>query len=448
MGERKGTNHYYPPDFDPKKHGSLNGYHGVHALRERARKLDRGILIIRFEMPYNVWCLGCGNHIGMGVRYNAEKTKTGQYYSTPIYKFRMKCHLCDNHFEMQTDPANFEYVIISGLKRKEQRWNPDENEQVAPEEKKKHRKLESDPMFKLEHGKQDVEKAKKTMPSLSELAELREDWIDDFALNQASRRKFREEKKDLLEKKKEGDALLEKSCLPKDMPLVDESEEDRKLATLIKYKSVESYDERQARKRKAIEEASVFPSTESYDADQSPLKKLKASFVSPSLAGQAHFAKSMSGFGVVVRKKSSLSKPNHSPEEPAKVSRTTEKEGDGSGEVDSKPVESRQEDSSKKSTSFSETVDGKSEPKTEISLAPASINDLPNPFKNSQESNDKQKNTDSDGAESEDDEAGPSQGVSQSLIGLQDEPPTTGGNSLSLLSGMYDGSSSENESDT
>ena len=53
------------------------------------------------------------------------------------------------------------------------------------------------------------------MPSLSELADLREDWIDDFALNQASRRKFREEKKDLLEKKKEGDALLEKSCLPK-----------------------------------------------------------------------------------------------------------------------------------------------------------------------------------------------------------------------------------------
>ena len=41
------------------------------------------------------------------------------------------------------------------------------------------------------------------------------------------------------------------------MPLVDESEEDRKLAALIKYKSVENYDERQAKKRKAIEDASV-----------------------------------------------------------------------------------------------------------------------------------------------------------------------------------------------
>ena len=62
MGERKGQNFYYPPDFDPKKHGSLNGSHGVHALRERARKLDRGILIIRFEMPYNIWCDGCKKH--------------------------------------------------------------------------------------------------------------------------------------------------------------------------------------------------------------------------------------------------------------------------------------------------------------------------------------------------------------------------------------------------
>ena len=65
MGERKGTNLYYPPDYDPKK-GSLNAWQGTHALRERANKLHLGILIIRFEMPYNIWCEGCGQHVGMG----------------------------------------------------------------------------------------------------------------------------------------------------------------------------------------------------------------------------------------------------------------------------------------------------------------------------------------------------------------------------------------------
>ena len=123
QGERKGTNKYYPPDFDPTKHRSLAGYTGQHPLRERARKLHMGILVIRylthmkfiniwvikwfsrFEMPYNIWCDGCNNHIGMGVRYNAEKSKEGMYYTTPIYKFRMKCHLCPNYIEIKTDPA-------------------------------------------------------------------------------------------------------------------------------------------------------------------------------------------------------------------------------------------------------------------------------------------------------------------------------------------------------
>jgi len=111
----------------------LNGYHGTHALRERARKLDQGILIIRFEMPYNIWCDGCKSHIAMGVRYNAEKKKVGMYFSTPIHEFKMKCHLCDQHFIIRTDPQNLDYVIESGARRKEQRWNMAENEQIVTE---------------------------------------------------------------------------------------------------------------------------------------------------------------------------------------------------------------------------------------------------------------------------------------------------------------------------
>jgi hypothetical protein len=33
---------YYPPDFDPKEHDTLNAYHGKHALGDRARKLKTG----------------------------------------------------------------------------------------------------------------------------------------------------------------------------------------------------------------------------------------------------------------------------------------------------------------------------------------------------------------------------------------------------------------------
>jgi coiled-coil domain-containing protein 130 len=102
-------------------------------LRERARKIDQGILIIRFEMPYNIWCLGCNIHIAMGVRYNAQKKKVGKYLSTPIHEFDMKCHLCEQHFIIRTDPQNMDYVILSGARRKEQRWNMAENEQIVTE---------------------------------------------------------------------------------------------------------------------------------------------------------------------------------------------------------------------------------------------------------------------------------------------------------------------------
>ncbi|XP_072255563.1 probable splicing factor YJU2B [Pyxicephalus adspersus] len=250
MGERKGTNKYYPPDFDPAKHGSLNRYQNSHPLRERARKLSQGILIIRFEMPYNIWCDGCKNHIGMGVRYNAEKKKVGNYYTTPIYRFRMKCHLCVNYIEMQTDPASCDYVIVSGAQRKEERWDMGENEQILTTEHEQKQKLETDSMYRLEHGAADKEKLQKAIPTLSELQEAQGAWKDDFALNSLLRHKFREEKKLIREEEEKDQALLKKTSL--DIKLLPETEEDRRLASLLKYRSLESYDERQHKKRLEI----------------------------------------------------------------------------------------------------------------------------------------------------------------------------------------------------
>ncbi|XP_024940032.1 coiled-coil domain-containing protein 130 homolog isoform X1 [Cephus cinctus] len=239
MGERKGTNLYYPPDYDPKV-GGLNKFLGTHALRERARKLHMGILIIRFEMPYNIWCDGCGNHIGMGVRYNAEKKKVGMYYSTPVYQFRMKCHLCDNHFEIKTDPGNLDYIIVSGARRQENRWDPKDNEQVVPETKEVSRRLYDDAMYKLEHCMDDTKTARSRDSALDNAIALNDThWRDDYSSNCALRASFRvryfARKKELQEKGTLDQQLLKNSSL--NIELVSEHEDDIKLARLLMHSS-------------------------------------------------------------------------------------------------------------------------------------------------------------------------------------------------------------------
>uniref|UniRef100_T1ITA7 Uncharacterized protein n=1 Tax=Strigamia maritima TaxID=126957 RepID=T1ITA7_STRMM len=271
MGERKGVNKYYPPDYRPEK-GSLNKYHGTHALRERARKLDQGILIIRFEMPYNIWCDGCGNHIGMGVRYNAEKRKVGMYYSTPIYQFRMKCHLCDSHFEMKTDPQNLDYVVVCGARRQERRWDPTQNSQVVPEDKDTTQKLVTDAMFRLEHGEADKRKGKEAAPSLARLEDMQNRWKDDYTSNKILRQIFRDKKKEKQEKEKNNKLLLIKSSLS--IPLLDENPEDVKMAKLLKLTPLQSYEERQREKRIEIDSKPILPQlVKNLNQNQKDLKR-------------------------------------------------------------------------------------------------------------------------------------------------------------------------------
>ena len=192
MGERKGVNKYYPPDWDPSQ-GNLDKYHGVHPLRERAAKLHLGILVIRFEMPFNMWCGGCNNHIGMGVRYNAEKKKIGMYYTTPLWQFRMKCHLCPNYIEMHTDPKNFDYIVASGGHRKEERYNQEDAECAAAHEPEERKKLRTDPMFKLQYQQEDKEVLEEAGPMMDKLEDLQRVWRDDYAVNKALRKKHRED---------------------------------------------------------------------------------------------------------------------------------------------------------------------------------------------------------------------------------------------------------------
>jgi coiled-coil domain-containing protein 130 len=114
---------YYPPSFDPTR-GSLNTQQGSHPLRGRASKLkSEGILTIRFELPFPVWCGGCGHLMAKGVRFNAGKRAVGHYHSTPILEFGMATPCCGQRLVIRTDPTAAEYEIVEGGRRRADRFS-------------------------------------------------------------------------------------------------------------------------------------------------------------------------------------------------------------------------------------------------------------------------------------------------------------------------------------
>ncbi|KIM33618.1 hypothetical protein M408DRAFT_326292 [Serendipita vermifera MAFF 305830] len=258
----QGFNRYYPPDYDPKKHHTLNDYHGKHALGDRARKVDQGILITRFELPFNIWCGTCNAHIGMGVRYNAEKRKIGMYYSTPIYAFRCKCHLCSGWFEIQTDPKNTRYVVTSGARQKDEDWNPEENGGYAVHENDPTKAGPSDPLAQVEKTAESSRRARETgAPRIDSLQELSETYnADPYELSKRVRKQFREVKKVEKRKRGEEEEVKNKYALPSTLKLVDEEEvkEEAKLAWSQERPAWEAED-RSKRRRIAAETGQTAP---------------------------------------------------------------------------------------------------------------------------------------------------------------------------------------------
>eukprot|EP01137_Pigoraptor_chileana_P032872 Opistho-2@22966 len=258
MAERRAMQKYYPPDWTPDK-GSINTFVGQHPLRDRARKLNQGILIIRFELPFNIWCDGCGNHIGMGVRYNAEKKKAGMYLTTPIWSFRMKCHLCDNWFEIQTDPKNTAYNVVAGARGKNETWEAKDSETIDLKDDDEHKKrLVDDAMYRLEHGENDKKKAQEQKPRLTQLQDIQEKWKDDYDLNCVLRRKFRQERKEIQRIEEESRRIQEKAAIA--IRILPEAKEDIERAAGMRYAGQlrPGFREHRHKKRLEILSQSIF----------------------------------------------------------------------------------------------------------------------------------------------------------------------------------------------
>ncbi|KAJ5247843.1 hypothetical protein N7468_002826 [Penicillium chermesinum] len=229
---------YVPPDQE----GVLSGNQIArkHPLGARARHLQtKGALIVRFEMPFAVWCTTCKPHetiIGQGVRFNAEKKKIGNYYSTPIYSFRMKHTVCDGWIEIRTDPANTAYVVHEGARKRD----TGEDKELQPGEIAIRLPglgpdpAEKDPFAKLEGKAEDKLRAQTESGRILELQERQaRDWDDPYAQSRRLRKKFRAERKVLEKREADREAIKDKMGLGID--LVDETEEDRRKAGLVDF---------------------------------------------------------------------------------------------------------------------------------------------------------------------------------------------------------------------
>lgn len=243
---------------------SGNQLAGKHALGARARKLKTtGALVVRFEMPFAVWCDNCKPHpviIGQGVRFNAEKTKVGNYYTTAIYSFRMKHTVCGETIEIRTDPQHTDYVVTEGGRRRD----TGDDKPLQPGEiaikpyGSTQDPAEKDPFSKLEGKMEDKTRAKTEASRILELQKAQDKtWEDPYTKNQALRRTFRAERKIIEKKTAANDAFKEKHGLDIDMP--DETEMDRQKASLIQF-GAEDPNATETRAERAARLKPMFPS--------------------------------------------------------------------------------------------------------------------------------------------------------------------------------------------
>jgi coiled-coil domain-containing protein 130 len=190
LNAARADNFYYPPEYEPGKTSA----HNAHPLGDRAKMLDKGVMVIRFEMPFSVWCDTCNSHIGRGVRYNARKKCIGKYFSSKIWEFSMLCVYCSGVLAIKTDPQNSTYVCVKGCRQQNPGKEPAEGTILLPDKEEK-AKLDNDIMYRLEHGVDEKNKAKKQMEGVRVLAEFQERAKHEFEDNQLLRSIFRAKKK-------------------------------------------------------------------------------------------------------------------------------------------------------------------------------------------------------------------------------------------------------------
>ncbi|XP_044005944.1 splicing factor YJU2-like [Aphidius gifuensis] len=106
MSERKVSNKYYSPDFDPSEIPRMK-------LSKNSQSTTR------LMAPFNMKCNSCGEYIYKGKKFNAreEDVDGDDYLGITIKRFYIKCTRCLQEISFKTDPEKTDYVIEAGATR-------------------------------------------------------------------------------------------------------------------------------------------------------------------------------------------------------------------------------------------------------------------------------------------------------------------------------------------
>lgn len=205
-------------------------------MGNRARKAGQGILTVRFEMPYAIWCGTCPKPtiIGQGVRFNAEKKRVGNYHTTPIFSFRMKHNVCGGWIEIRTDPKNTAYVVTEGAKKRDTGEDKYVDGEIKIRTDEERERLQNDAFAALEVKIDDRKQLVNDKSRIEELQQTKEkDWDDPYAASKKLRRTFRADRK--MRQKNAALTMNLKDRMSFGLDLLDETEEDRRRASFVDF---------------------------------------------------------------------------------------------------------------------------------------------------------------------------------------------------------------------
>jgi coiled-coil domain-containing protein 130 len=252
-----------PASLDPSLSSDRIG--GFNKQNDQRPRAPDGSIVVRFEMPFKIWCSGCSPEsvIDQGSRFNATKKQIGKFFTTPRYEFKMKHADCGKTITIQTDPMGQTYQVIDGGRRADWEFKSleeggDVGEALDLENPKDG--------FAIQEAAQYQEQKSNPVVSdkrINELLKANQKYDNPYALNAQARKRFRDGRWQRTKAQEEAEALGKKFALPFEVLAVTQEDKDQAGETVFGQRDAEKVSALEERKANA---RSIF--------DKRPVKTL------------------------------------------------------------------------------------------------------------------------------------------------------------------------------